>query len=374
MKQVKINPNVFVVDTPYQMLNAMEAVHCLQLKNNHLFVIGPKGQGRDRFLPLIKVEDWASVNFLSVTIDPKPWISKILGTVANQYYCRYLNFKRMRSFAKLTARFRHADKVFLGHYWTEEKWYMRHIANMIRYNMLCLLDDGTDTIDINKRRNRINSEKQQAYTVKGDDHVSASKRFMSSLRTKYWTRNVAEAPSVTFFTIYEIDVRKGDQLIKNNYSYLRNLAPPQQVQQPDTVIFIGQCMIDDGSVEADVYLSFLSRVRKYYADKKLIYVPHPRESSSCLARIKEHLHCDFWSASSVIEYDIIVRGVKPKVVAGFVSSALISLAYLMDPDVEIVSFHISSEHWKGWRDYAIGVYGYLREKARPRVTVVSLPA
>ena len=37
MKLIKTKPNVFVVDTPHQLLNAIEAVHSLQLRNNHLF-------------------------------------------------------------------------------------------------------------------------------------------------------------------------------------------------------------------------------------------------------------------------------------------------------------------------------------------------
>lgn len=372
MNQVKTTPNVFVVDTPYQMLNAMEAVHSLRLKNNHLFVMGPKGLSQDRYLPLIKAEDWVSVRFLPVGIDPNPWVSKVLGALANRCYCLYLNFKRMRTFSKLTSRFRHVDKLFLGHYWAKEKWYMRHFANLFKYNTLYLLDDGTDTININKRRNGTQNAEQQAHIAKGDAKAPAFKRFVNSLRAKYWTSDVTEAPSVTFFTIYKIDVRNGDSVIRNDYNYLRSLAPQQQVHQSDTVIFIGQCMIDDGSVEADVYLGFLSRVKTYFADKKLIYVPHPRESSTSIGLIKEHLQCDFWRGSSVIEYDLVVRGVKPKAVASFVSSALISLEYLVDPDVEIVSFHISSENWKSWREYAIGVYDYLKEKARPRITVVSL--
>jgi hypothetical protein len=55
-----------------------------------------------------------------------------------------------------------------------------------------------------------------------------------------------------------------------------------------------------------------------------------------------------------------------------VSSALITLAYLMEPDVEIVCFHIAPESWMRWREDAVGVYDYLKAKAQQRVTIVPL--
>ena len=122
------------------------------------------------------------------------------------------------------------------------------------------------------------------------------------------------------------------------------------------------------------HFEFLSKVREYFAREKLIYVAHPRESASCLTRVRETLQCDIWPSSSVIEYDLFIRGIKPKAIAGFVSSAIITLAYLMDSDVQIVSFHIAPEHWRGWKDDAMGVYNYFETKAQDRVTIVPLSA
>lgn len=372
MKRPSTKPNLFVLETPYQLLNAIEAIHALQLNNNHLILIGYKNGYQDRFLPLIKSVDWVRVSFPSVLIEPKARVLKLLGSLANPWYCRYLCFKRMRTLAKLSRSIKHADKIFLGHYWAEEKWYMRHIANTIKHDTLYLLDDGTDTIDISERRNRIKVGRQQMSWEKNDCRESVFKRLVRSVRTNYWTGNVTEASSITFFTIYEIDIRNGDLLIRNNYDFLRSLAPVQQVHRPDAVFFIGQCIVDDGCFDGSVYLNLLSRVREYFAGKMLVYVPHPRESAAWVARIRKHLQCDLWSPSSVIEYDLIVQGVKPAAVAGFQSSALITLARLMDPGVEIISFHIDPGHWTRWRENVVATYNYLKAKAQPRVALVSL--
>ena len=118
-----------------------------------------------------------------------------------------------------------------------EKPFMRHIANTINYNMLYLLDDGTDTIEINKRRHKIENHERESRTGTSISRISLFKTIEARIRAKYWNWYLAEVPSVTFFTVYDLDVRKGDRLIRNNYSYLRSLAPLRQSRMPNTVLF-----------------------------------------------------------------------------------------------------------------------------------------
>lgn len=370
MKEPKAKPNLFVVDTPHQLLNAVEAVHSLQLKNNHLLVTRPRNGAQDRFTPLIKAVDWVTVSFPSVWIRPKHRIQTLLGSVGNRWYCRCLHLMEMLALSKVAFRFRNVDGLFLGHYSIEWTPFMRHIANTVKYNTLYLLDDGTDTIEINNRRHR--SEGHNCEVEKGCTSESPIwKKVGVYLLAKYWRWNLADAPSVTFFTAYDLDVGEHDQLVRNNYSYLRSLAPQKRIYLADTVVFIGICS-SDNYIEMDAHLDFLSEVRAHFAEKKILYVAHPRDSAACVARIREHLKCELWQCSSVIEYDLIVRGINPSVVGAFPSSALITLAHLMDPEVGIVSFHIAPEHWVHWADDAVAAYDYIKNKVQQRVTVVRL--
>jgi hypothetical protein len=245
------------------------------------------------------------------------------------------------------------------------------MANIIKYNTLCLLDDGTDTLEINERRRTSESKDRKALIEPSTSRISGWKTVRPHFRAKYFDWHLAEAPNVTFFTNYELEVRKGDRLLRNNYSYLRSLAPLEHNHMPDTVFFVGLCSVDN-NIDMDVHLNFLSSVREYFAGNKIIYVPHPRDSVSRVTQIQEHLQCELWPSTSVIEYDLIVRGIKPKAVAAFVSSALITLAHLMDTDVEIVCFHIAPEHWIHWREDAVRAYNYIKSKVRQRVTIVPL--
>lgn len=370
MKPTDSTQNLFVVNTPHQLLNAIEAIHFFRLTNNHLLVVRPRSGGQDRFISLIKPHDWATVGFPTPFIDGSPRMQKFLGPRAFRWYCRYLHFQQMAKLTSLARRFRRVDKLFIGHYFAEEKPFMRHLANTIQSNAVYLLDDGTDTIEINRRRHSLDAKACLASSKPTFFQNSLIKTVETRLRNKYWDWHLHELPSLTFFTIYDLDVRKGDQLIRNDYSYLRSQAVSQKEPMNDTVLFIGQC-IADGYFEVDLHFEFLLKIKEYFTGKRLVYVAHPRETEDCMKRIREELKWDIWPSTSVIEHDLIVRGIKPNTVAGFVSSALITLAYLFDPDVRIVCFHIAPEHWKGWREDAIGVYDYLRRKAEDRITVVS---
>jgi hypothetical protein len=371
MTQPNTLRNLFVVDTPYQLLNATEAVHSLQLENNHLVVIRPKNGTQDRFTPLIRVDDWETVSFPSLLHQPNRRVQNLLHPVVDRWYCRYLHFRQMYALAKLAARFHEVDRLFLGHY--SDKWtlFMRHLANTIKYNTLYLLDDGTDTIEINEKRHGAESDEPEGRIDGSTSGVSVRKRIEAHLRAMYWNLCLADAPSITFFTTYDLIVRKSDRLIKNNYDYLRSLAPPQRVVMPDAVIFLGMCIVD-GYIDMNAHLDFLAEVKAYFGEKRMIYVAHPRDSESCVSRIKEHLNCEIWPCSSVIEHDLIVKGIKPKAIAAFPSSALITLASLMDTDVEIVCFHIAPEYWIHWRENAVAAYDYIKSKVQERVTIVPL--
>jgi hypothetical protein len=370
MKLARDNPNLFVVDTPHQLLNAIEAAHSFQLNNNHLVVVRAKNADRGRFMSLINTSDWASVSFPAPLIDGKPWVRKLFGQVIDRWYCRYLHLQRMRILAKLTERFSHVNKLFLGHYFAEEKPYMRHIANIIEYEDLYLLDDGTDTIEINKSRQRIGRDVPDG-PIGREAPRSGFEALKRNLRLRYWDWHLDDIPSVTFFSIYNVDIRKGDSLIKNDYRYLKSLAPAQNTYLPDTVIFIGQCIVS-GDIDLNVHLNFLAKIREYLSGSGVIYVAHPRDSASCLEQIREHLQCEIWPSSSVIERDLVTRGIKPKAIAGFVSSALITLAHIMDRDVEIICFHLPPEYWIRWREEAIEFYEYIGAKVERPVTIVPL--
>lgn len=367
-------PNLFVINTPYQLLNAIEAVHTLELTDNHLLIVKPKtNDHQDRFMPLIEASAWTSVSFPTPFSNGNDWIQEQLSPGFLRWYQRYLHLECMYGLAGLARRFQFVDRLFLGHYWPVEKPFMRHIANTVTYNELFLLDDGTDTIETGRRRISV-EDNSHRNRPKGEAvaNTSIPKRALARLRYKYWDWHLAEAPSLTFFTIYDVDeLRKEDRVIRHDFRWLRSLSPSKKLQMPDTVFFLGLC-ISDGYLDVDTHFKMLSNAERHFEGKRIMYVAHPRESAECIDRIRRELHWDIWASTSVIEQDMTLRGILPCAVAGFVSSALISLACLLESSVDMICFHIPSEHWSKWGDYAAGVYRYLETKQQARVKIVPL--
>ena len=218
-----------MVDTIFQLLNAIEAANTFNLSNNHLIIVSVEGPARNAYAPLVEKMQWASVRYLAykdIYEDIKE--IKALGPKTNNFYIkwysRYEQFMILRRLARLTSSIKDIDNLFLGHYWVEHKFYMRHFANTLKYKTLYLIDDGTDTIDINNRRKRIDLNKKTTLSKSAADGTAILIRLKRYLREKYLDWRTEDAASITFFTSYDLDVRDGDHLIKNEYAYLRSLA------------------------------------------------------------------------------------------------------------------------------------------------------
>ncbi len=207
--------------------------------------------------------------------------SRIAG-LARNWYGYYLHFRRMRRAARIARSVGAVDNLFLGHYWADHKAFMRHFANTIKHKTLYILDDGTDVIEINAQRK-----------VRCADGSAASRpetwfspaQAESAPQAKYWRWDLSEAESVTFFTAFDIDVKAGDHLVKNDYRHLRSLTGAASTT--NVIFFLGQCLVEDGYMEAAIYLDYLRRVKAHFANEYVQYVPHPRESTRTIDAVRE---------------------------------------------------------------------------------------
>jgi len=230
---------------------------------------------------------------------------------------------------------------------------MRHFANTLSYGTLYLVDDGTDTIRINDER------KQNNPVYSAEDLTSKTwfKRFKESLGKKYIYWRGESAPKLAFFTCYDITVKPGDSLIKNDYSYLRYQSSASQ--SSDHVYFLGQSLIDDGYMTKENYLAYLMTVKIYFNDYNLLYIPHPRESADYVNMIKQELSIEVNRPDVPIEYEITIRRNRPKYLCSFFSSALINCSLLLNDTQLVKAFFIPSEHILPSRiTEVVGYYNY----------------
>lgn len=365
--------NVYVIDTKYQLLNAIEATYALGLRNNHLFVVTHKSFKRADATPLIPLITWAQVRFIEMDVTSYAWDSTVFGrridSFLRTWYGRALHFQRMRRVSKAIKSVNNVNCLFLGHYWVEYKFYMRHFANSIKHRTLYLIDDGTDTIDINERRKLAVAE-DGITLLAPTGKLSSSNPIIQRIRHRYWDWNVAEAARLTFFTTYDLDIIKADKLIRNEYRFLRHLAV--SASRTEEVYFLGQCMVGDAYMSEALYVRYLLAVKAYYSSEKVIYISHPRESAAMLARIRESVGFEVRRFNFPIEYELTARGPIPRVVASFFSSALESCFHILGTEIKIVGFYVYPEHLLRMRSEVEGTYAYLEKRVGPNFDIIKL--
>jgi hypothetical protein len=331
--------NVFMVVTPLQILNAIEAKNYFKLENNYLVVHLGGSYAPEKIKGMIVEHDWSGVYYFKLDhYPPSTFESTLLGPhiskdvrVYIDYYHKCLDRRKVDKIANALGS---AKNLFLGDYMRSvyDCSYMRHFANTLKHDRLFLLDDGTSTIIINEeRKNRL--VKRPDVNSPGS-YVSLLKR---RIRDSLIEWNDKDADSITFFSAYDIKVLDNDYLIKNEYKHMRECAG--RAVPSDEVYFLGEAMNESWMSEA-AYLEYVNKVKNYFAYDKLIYFPHPREPMSRTKKINEELGIATKAINVPIEVEICIRGNRPKILAGFVSSALQNCRIILD-DLKIMVFYIS---------------------------------
>jgi len=364
--------NVFLIETSLQLLNAIEAKNDFKLVNNHLIV--RLGEGPQETLKSLVLEhDWDGVHYFIFSNKTMTFESALLGQRISKRirgYCydyqQYLNRKMLDGIAISLGR---AENIFLGNYIGNRKIYdviyMRHFANTLKHEKLYIMDDGTDIMQVNEERKNVRLR---------DESPKGSDSFFLRLKEMYrkycidW--NDKGADRVTFFSAYDMNVGSNDFLIRNEYKYLRKIAA--EVNPSDEVFFLGQWLIEDRYIREEYYLDYLRKVKEYFTGEKLVYIPHPRESSNMINKIKESLGLEIKQFNVPIEYEISIKGNIPKVLASFFSSALQNCHIILGQKVNIKSFYIAPEHLMRAPEFVQNVYEYYKNIADENFEVIKL--
>lgn len=120
---------------------------------------------------------------------------------------------------------------------------------------------------------------------------------------------------------------------------------------PETIYFIGQPISGIGVLKKGFYLETLKKLKRLYKNKRLIYVPHPREKEGDLLLIKDI--AEILKPETVFEQYFILSTRFPHRVISFYSSVLLNLLFLR-AESEIVALKIPESEIK-LKDFALRV-------------------
>jgi hypothetical protein len=354
--------NLFVVETPLQLLNAHEARQHLGASDAHLLLFVSPAYSYETFSRLIEGR-WTSIQSFVIRDREDEQDGQISDRdLPRKRFIRKLarQLTRRQRLERALRSYGPAERVFLGNYLID---YMRHVGHTVQHRELIVLDDGTDTIRMNNLRHRVSTPGP----LNGAGPFAALK---SSVRARYLEWDSRQARSLVFFSTYDLRVRPGDRLIQHRYRYLRERICTQSAE--DAVFFLGQPLPADGYLGEETYLEALREVRRHFAGQRIVYVPHPRESEATVARVADATHLAIKRFDAPIEIVIACRGIRPRALASFFCSALETCSVLCGDDLPVKAFRLARRSLLCCHDDVGGIYDHFRDGTNGQVEVVDL--
>lgn len=352
--------DLFVAETPLQMINALEARSFFKCNHTSLILLTSPAFPDRVFKPLVEAESWSSIVSIPIREKEPEYVSyndnSIMLRKINEYY-RYLKqFKARRKFNSIAKSVGKINRLFLGNYLQD---YMRHLGNRIDYRELVLLDDGTDAVRVNEsRRHRGNVAKARGFSG-----------FKAKLHRKLHEWDPRHVDNLTFFSAYDFVLHDGDQLIKNEYLNLRKKISLGTAK--NRFMFLGQCLVDDEWMSKKAYLTYLERIKQYYGNEELVYVKHPRESKSILDQILTELNFQIVSFEVPIEFQLVKEGVA-KEIASFFCSAIENCRIIFGSSITITAFYIESRDLLCCHDFVNQIYAQWKLKENDHFRVIAV--
>lgn len=284
--------NLFIIGTPLQLINAIEAINYFKLENNILVIvyrslIANKIQ-IDKIRNLYKWEEVLEIEYSKHSSLLKyVHLTKYLKT----HTYKYVFFPKLEVVPKLVIANVKKEKVFL-------------------------LDDGGLTVTIYEKS--IKTDKLNKYDFK-------------ELRFLLFGLKVKIRDKINLFTYFNLPAINGIEVIKNSLLHLKNSVTDMK-KESSVIYFLGQPiskLIDDA-----VYRDSIQSIIKKY-NKKIIYIPHRGESVDKIKYLSE-LDNSMFSIENIgmpVELFFLNNEIYPSHVISYYSTALTTLDLIFEDTV-----------------------------------------
>jgi hypothetical protein len=328
--------NVFLVLTPLQVVNAIEARHAFDTVSNCLVLLSI-GQPRSQLEELVDARDWSEVHVIDAmaTVDGH--------TPRLQRYASMLAARR--ALDRLAQRLGAVEGLFLGNY---ESRYARHLAARLCHEKLYVLDDGTGTV--------LTAEQRLGH------HVS---QFTWDQSAKLGIRNRLlgfvpyDASSLVFFTSFDIRVTGRDEVVRNSFARLRRDVVGTRII--DELWFLGQSLVEDAVMIEATYFGYVKAAMREANASRFVYVPHRRENPDRVARLSRELGVEVRVYGRPIEVELVKSDVLPSVLGSFYCAALDNCRQMFSGSgMQVRSIAISRDDLINLQDFVAAVYDYFR--------------
>ena len=305
---------VFLIATPLQALNAIEARSHFKLAGEECQLVWfhSASEANDRQTEdMLGRADWARIHTISHR---------------GENFCSWKRrFDEVNAVARSMER---AGRLFMGDYAFD---LMRHFAHAVAGRKVVVLDDGNSTLLIDRSR------RDPAVPYHFMPH-SFGERVKHLIKTHACGMNRSLFDELTFFTVYDLDGDQQTTIVPNTYQHLRGRL--RLASRGDETFLLGDALPDKNLMSEDAYFSYLERALKHLEQSSVVYMAHRFEKEAKLRKIESLFGIAVRKSTMPIECRLCLAASVPKLIAGFVTSALDNCRILCGDQIGIKSFYI----------------------------------
>ncbi|MPL90803.1 hypothetical protein SDC9_36859 [bioreactor metagenome] len=279
---MKEKKNLFIINSPLQLLNALEAIYKFKLNN----------------IIMVAVYNRSIKNIEQIEMQ--------LSKINCEEIIRFNPLKegKIKGYVRLIKRLQKNvyEKIFTGE--IEDYRFKAILANLEK-EQLFVLDEGSSTVSLYEsiiKQNKINKFKLKSF-----------KFLLYGLKT-----NIKDI--INFFTYYSFEPLKNGIVVNNSLEYLKKDFKQNGVNYDDTIFFLGQPLFIFSNEKQ--FEDSLKEVVKKYKDKKIIFIPH-REDKKILKIVHGiDKNIEILELNQPIERYFLEKGIEPRNIISFSSTAL----------------------------------------------------
>ena len=343
--------NLFVVESPLQLLSAIEAAHRTEPKSKNVLVIryGDSSRTRNNEQMRLLVNNYA-------------W-SHVIDFSDPDTHSMLIHVWRRIKLEQIKFKFKgHISKFYFGEFRAE---WMHYLRSSVSPDESYLLDDGAVTIQV-----------QQVYIARGlrfPDMQPRSKLEKIALKLIYLgvLNKRVLSKQLHLFTAFNLNGLAGQKLDYHHYDNLKKQFAAQLRTQTNEVWFFGSKYSEASVLSLDDELLCLQQVNEYFeaSNYDLKYVPHRDETPEKLDYVEHQMGIPLIQFDVPAEIYLLQSPTLPSLVAGYYTTVLLNTSVLIS-EVKTLAFQIPNEMIAPkFREATSNVYDFIRAS---KINVVDL--
>ena len=321
--------NIFIVRSPLQIINAIEAKEHFRLHNSVLVMLFNKSHiNTKQMKDVMGFSTWDEV----VEYAPNRKNSALLEQVKLIKKLKKDNYNYMFS-----GDFGTINQVLIANLGAEK---------------IYLIDDGTATIFIHEKLN-------QNRKVKTSKKLKLLRYNLFGLKSRIRNR-------INFFTCFNLKQIANEEITINKYEYIQSHYL-KTLQKDKKTYLLGQNLTEANYMDDSTYVSYVKNIIQRY-EGEIIYMPHRSEIISEELKALCNNKFKLQENNGPIELMFLQKGDYPFRIISFFSSALFTLSRIF-PDTSIEAIKIKSDDLLSRQDIVTTAYDFFNNTPVKKIDI-----